>query len=274
LDELSKLPAVTGVPPDLVGDNMLEMWTIPSPPLTASFPLAVLTSSLTPARAFWYLRLSQEVGLPLAASPARSAYFKPLLQNMKKTLMSSEAEQILRMFDKTVVTVARLKKWQEAGIQVEEIKIPPVADYVVRIAREKNMSLINTIKEVRASPHAREFREVCGDMQRLSLSPSRAGLLARERALRKLKDLGVRWAKNGPTTNDRARTLSVCTLAKGLAELLPYFGIIGAKPIIGALTYPLKQLGLDRLKLTLPWTRRGLRGEMFLSDVYTAADPL
>jgi len=220
LDDLSDLPAVTRVPPDFVGDERLEMWASRRKPLLAEFPLGVLTSSFTLERAFWYLRLSQEVGLPLAASPARSAYFKPLLQNMKKKLMTSEAEQILQMFDKTVVTAARLKKWQQEGIEVEEIKIPPVADYVVRIAWEKNMSLVNAIREVRASPHAREFRELCGDMQRLSLSRSRAGLLARERALRKLKELGLRWAKNlGPTTNDRVRTLSICTLANFMTRI-------------------------------------------------------
>jgi hypothetical protein len=126
--QLSDLPAVTRVPPDLVGDESLDKWaTSHLKSLRASFPHAALRSSLTPAWAFWYLRLSQEVGLPLTASPARSAYFKPLLRNMKKKLMSSDAEQILQMFDKTVVTAARLKKWQQEGIEVEEIKIPPVA---------------------------------------------------------------------------------------------------------------------------------------------------
>jgi len=275
LDDLSRLPAIIRLPPDLVGDHTLDMWGIPEPPITAQFPDAVIRSSQTPHRAFWYLRLSQEVGLPLAASPARSAYFKSLLQDLKKKIMSSDAEYILQMFDKSVVSPARLKKWQQTGINVDEITIPPVADYVIQLARKKQIPLVAAITEVRNSSHAKDFRAVCGDIQDLALSGTRASLLARERALRKLKDLSAGWAKAAsPETNNKARTISICTLARGLGEILPYFGIVGARPLIGGVTHSLKGVGIDRLKLRLPWTRRGLRGELFLSDIYRAPDPL
>ena len=104
---------------------------------------------------------------------------------------------------------------------------------------------------------------------------SGAALLARDRELKKLQDLGRSWANNlGPVTNNRARTINICIFAKGLAELMPYFGIVGLAPFIGTATAWLKELGLNKVKLSLPWTRRGLRGEMFLNDLYKAPDPL
>jgi hypothetical protein len=275
LDTLCRCPAVTGIPRDLLDDRTLDIWTKRKVPLTAFFPLEVLTSSQTPARAFWYLRLAQEAGLPLAASPSRSFYFTKTLPYVKEILLSSEADRLLTIFDKSIVTSARLKEWREQGIRIEEIRIPPVAEYVVRIAQQKQMSLASAIHEVRRSRHAREFRKMCAELQGLLLDGSAASMLARDRAINQLKDVAAHWSSNcGPITKNKTRAFNVCLLAEGLADLLPYFGIIGAEPLITALNHSLKAVGLDKLRLNLPWRRRGLKGELFLSDLYLAPSPL
>jgi hypothetical protein len=165
-------------------------------------PDDVLVSMNTGARAFYYLELAQRTGLPLAFDPPRSKYLAGLLENVGAALASDTPGRLLEMFDKTIVSEERLESWRKEGLRSTEVRIPPVAEYVVRTARHRQQGLYDTLTDIRMSKPAHEFRDMCAQLRALRDDGSTAALRARDKMIGELKELGRKWAENcGPITD-------------------------------------------------------------------------
>jgi hypothetical protein len=172
------------------------------------------------------------------------------------------------MFDEMLIDSKLIARWRTQGLVHTEVLIPPVAEYVVRIARRESMGLCDALLKVRQSPAAHEFREICAEIRGFGLDGSRAALLAREKKLEQLRDLGRQCSANlGPVTDYRIRKINIAELAEGLFELIPGFEMIGKMT-----SRALKAVDLDEISLRWKalWKQPKMRCEIFLTDLYEA----
>jgi hypothetical protein len=262
------------VPPDIVIDADLEKFAsiMVKMPLSIQFPRHVLYSICTGARAYYYFELSQRTGLPFAADPARSKYLAGLLDHVGDALAGDTPDKLLEMFNDMIVTPDRLEAWRKEGLRHTEVAIPPVAEYVVRTARQRQQGLLDAVTEIRMSRPARAFRDMCAEIRALREDGSTAALLARDKMIDELKALGKKWAENcGPVTNYRVRQINIAEIAGSMFEAMPGLGAIG-KVVRQLLTH----MDLDKLRLTpkIFWKRPKLKCELFLSDLYRAPSKL
>jgi hypothetical protein len=122
------------------------------------------------------------------------------------------------------------------------------------------------------SKPAREFRDMCAQLRALRDDGSTAALLARDKMIVELKQLGQKWAENcGPITDYRVREINIAELIAGIFEAIPLLGAVG-KGIKAALT----STHFDKVRLTPKffWKRPALKCELFLSDLYAAPSKL
>ncbi len=178
----------------------------------------------------------------------------------------------LKMFDDLIVSPERLEAWRKEGLRHTDVKIPPVAEYVVRTARQRQQGLLDALMDIRMSKAAREFRDMCAEVRNLREEGSTAALLARDRMIDELKALGKKWAENcGPATDYRVRQINIAEIAGSVFDAIPGLGAIG-KVVKQLLT----NMELDKLRLTpeIFWKRPKLKCELFLSDLYRAPEKL
>ena len=258
------------VPPGTVINDELRHQAILWTKIGLRLPRDVLVSMNTGARAFYYLELAQRTGLPLAVDPPRSKYLTGLLGNVVAAL--DTPGMLLDMFDETVVPQERLDSWRKEGLRSTEVRIPPVAEYAIRTARQRHQGLYDALVDIRMSKPARDFRDMCAQVRALRDDGSTAALLARDKMIAELKQLGQKWAENcGPITDYRVREINIAELIAGIFEAIPLLGAVG-KGIKAALT----STHFDKVKLTPKffWKRPALKCELFLSDLYAAPSKL
>jgi hypothetical protein len=261
-----RVPADTVITTDMVA--AADLWT----KMGIELPDDVLVSMNTGARAFYYFELAQRTGLPLAVDPPRSKYLVGLLEDVGAALASDTPGMLLDMFDKTIVSQDRLDSWRKEGLRRTEVRIPPVAEYVIRTARRRQQGLCEALTDIRMSKPAREFRDMCAQLRALRDDGSTAALLARDKMIVELKQLGQKWAENcGPITDYRVREINIAELIAGIFEAIPLLGAVG-KGIKAALT----STHFDKVRLTPKffWKRPALKCELFLSDLYAAPSKL
>jgi hypothetical protein len=261
------------VPSDIIIDENLkseaDIWIDKG----INLPYAVLDSLDSGARAYYYFELAQRTGLPLALGPARSKYFAGVLDDVGTALANDTPNELLEMFNEIMVSNnQRFDVWRNEGLRRTEIAIPPVAEYVVRRARNRQMGLADALEEVRMSKAAREFRDMCARVRALRKDRSTAALFAHDKMIEELKELGRKWAENcGPITEYRVRRINVAEIAGGMLEAIPLLGGVGK--VVKQL---LLATGLKELRLTpkILWKRPALSCELFLGDLYEAPSKL
>jgi len=273
LDELTeeKHPSLR-VPPDTVIDADLEDQALFWTELGLQLPDDVLASTPTAARLYFYLELAQRTGLPFAVDPGRSKYLAGALDHAGTALASDTPAKLLKIFDDLMVSPERIEAWRKEGLRQTDVKIPPVAEYVVRTARQRQQGLLDALTDIRMSKAAREFREMCAQVRALREDGGTAALLGRDRMIDELKALGKKWAENcGPVTDYRVRQINIAEIASNVFDAIPGLGAIG-KVVKQLLT----NMELDKLRLTpeIFWKRPKLKCELFLTDLYRAPAPL
>jgi hypothetical protein len=258
------------VPPDIVVNADLKetalTWT--KLPLSIQFPRDVFYSQSTGARTYFYFELAQRTGLPFTVDPARSKYLEGLLDHVGAALAGDTPDKLLEMFNDMIVSPDRFDAWRKEGLRRTELKMPPVAEYVVRMARRRQQGLLDALTEIRMSRPAREFRDMCAQVRALREDGSTAGSLARDKIIDELKALGRKWADNcGPVTDYRVRQINIAEISGSVFEAIPGLGAVG-KVVKQLLT----NMELDKLRLTprIFWKRPKLKCELFLSDLYQA----
>src|SRR5262249_43079421 len=217
-----KVPLGTIIDADL--QKQALFWT----KLRMQLPKDVLNSIHVGARMYFYLELAQRTGLPFAVDPGRSKYLAGLLDHVGAALARDTPDKLLERFNELIVNPDRLEAWRKEGLRRAEVKIPPVAEYVVRSARQNKQGLLDALTEIRMSKGACDFREMCAQVRFLRDEGGTAALLAREKMLNELEALGMRWAENcGPVTDYRVRQVNIAEIAEIAFDAIPGLGAVG-----------------------------------------------
>jgi hypothetical protein len=139
-------------------------------------------------RTHFYLELSRALGIYLSPHPIRAEYFK---RTISKTLgvPNGFAGNAVKFVDK------KMQKSATNYFLNAHWNIPPVAEYVLRIADERDADLVSAIFEVRESKHARDFRRWCSEMSG-TIRQGRSGMAAAQKVYAELERECSAWQRD------------------------------------------------------------------------------
>jgi hypothetical protein len=216
-------------------------------------------TDMTAFRAHFYLELSRNLQLYYAPHPLRAAYFKQIVE-----LRGEEVEDPNKYAG---IAVKALNLAEGKHISKEnpfatiDISIPPVAEYVARFSKKKEIGMNVAIQEVRESRNARAFRKWCAERNSI-IRQGRAGLKDAQRIYKELDTLCLKWAKDiQEEVRYRTRTITWSEL--------PWMGSI------------VKSLEIDKILKLVGWHRREIKDPvlwvkqpylLFLNDLYQQLD--
>jgi hypothetical protein len=172
-------------------------------PIWLGLSSTVLDSMMTTARAHFYLELARELVVPLNIDPVRATYLASLLAKSQEALGMGVPERVVDDF------ASRIKPPVDAIVSFD-LPIPPVPEYVLRLAKAQRISLYEATMEVRNSTNARNFRDLCATLFNLG---EEGGLHAQDEYNTVMKDFATfceAWARDASEGVDyRIRTLQL-----------------------------------------------------------------
>src|SRR5208337_3560674 len=124
-------------------------------------------------RTHFYLELSRALGVYLSPHPKRAEYFK---RTVRETFGPKNrfAADVVEFVDKN------MRGSKSDYFLNARWDLPPVAEYVLRVADNRDMDLVSAILEVRESKHAQAFRRWCEEMSG-TLRQGRGSMAAAQR---------------------------------------------------------------------------------------------
>jgi hypothetical protein len=169
-------------------------------------PRACLNSTMTLARAHFYLEIARYLGISYSPDPVRSLYFQRLTEGYHDALKQGMPERVLALADNYTF---RSTPSEFENILSVDLSIPPVAEMAVRYAKKKRCCLAVAVHELRDSPNAKRFRDWTAELVQLT-EDNRAGNREAEHRLKDLQRVCELW-RNDPDeeVKYRSRTLNL-----------------------------------------------------------------
>lgn len=158
--------------------------------LQAFDPTQFAYSNESAARALLYLELSHRANVPLVLHPRKRAWFKVISQALE--------QDALALVHKLVDGAAKAMVSDQLTefLVSSTVMLPPLAEYLLRIAEQRRVSIAAAIEDVRASPEARSFRDWLWQIQKQLIEGDRPNLIAAARMLREVEEVTKEWTKS------------------------------------------------------------------------------
>jgi hypothetical protein len=214
----------------------------------SGFSTTCCNSMMTIARAHFYLELARELAVPLNMDPTRASYLRSIITACEAASAKNISESVIDKF----VSQFSAEPSSEDVVSFD-LRIPPVPELVLRVAKRCRISLYEATRQVRRSTNAVAFRNWCA---RLFTLREEGGLRARTEYHSIMKDFEhacEMWSRDtGEGVTHHTRTLR-----------------LGDIPLAGKV---LRAVGLDELSIRDPVLvpARRYRYFLFLNDLLQA----
>jgi hypothetical protein len=148
--------------------------------------------------------------VPLNIDPVRTKYLDYLLTKVQDALTTRQNPLAQRIPDNAVKEFASHFELPNNAIVTFDVTIPPVPEYVLKVARAERISLYEATKEVRDSPNARNFRDWCATVFKLGEEGVPRATGERNRMIKDFTRWCEFWASDASEGVDyRTRTLQL-----------------------------------------------------------------
>lgn len=146
-------------------------------------------STNSPARVLFYLELARLARVPVFLNPFKRTFFDFFNQRLiPEVLKIIEQESDKQLFHELQKIIA------ENQFGEIEFKLPPLADYIVNNARKKNLSIYDSVADIRSRDEVGEFRNWLKEIQSLILSGKRNNALLATRKIKEFLKFLKDWA--------------------------------------------------------------------------------
>ena len=161
-------------------------------------------------RAHFYLELARHLGAFLSPHELRAQYYQQVVERngLSKLKQKTQGlpEKIVNEVDKEI------RRKNAKYLEPLCVDIPPVTDWVMRIASTRKMDYKKAIMVARNSKNAVRFRKWCAEMTEMTLQ-GRAGLRAAQRIRRELEKASAAWCEDlDEDVRYKTRKINLCKL--------------------------------------------------------------